>query len=542
MDKKDLTRVLKEIGIALELTEDNAFKSRAYHNAARSIDSSAYTLQELVDGKASELKGLGESLVQRIHEFHLDGRIELHQELLAKIPAGLWDILQISGLGSKRVRALYELLGITGLAELEYACNENRLLELKGFGSKTQDNVIAGIAEVKARRGQALYPEALSAALPLLHGLRNLPMVGRCELAGGLRRQCPVVDEVRLVISTNSPEQMAQIQVAITQDIAWEIAQSDKLVGKLPSGLSIVLVFCRAEEFAWTWLEQTGSDEHVRQLVERLSDPMRQLQDEAAIYTASGLKWIHPALREGMDEISWAAECKLPELVSIDNLQGTLHTHTTWSDGAGTIAEMAAAAQVLGWNYLGFGDHSQTAVYAGGLTPDRVREQWRAIDDHSRQAPEIRLLKGIESDILPDGSLDYDDELLAGFDYVVASVHSSLRQSQEQMMQRLFVALRHPRTTILGHPTGRLLLGRGESAVDMPSLIAEAANLGKVLELNANPHRLDLDWKWCREAKRQGVKIAINPDAHRVSGLLDIQYGILIAQKAGLSRHDLLHY
>ncbi len=541
MDKKDLSRVLKEIGIALELTEENPFKARAYLSAARSIDSSAYTLQELVDGKANELKGLGDSLMQRVHEFHRDGRIEMHQELLAQIPNGLWDILQISGLGSKRVRALYELLGITGLAELEYACNENRLIELKGFGPKMQENVIKGIAEVKARRGQALFPEALQAALPVLQELRNLPMVSRCELAGGLRRQCPVVDEVRLVLSTETPEQIEQVQAAITHDIAWEIAQSDMLQGKLASGLSIVLVFCRSEDFAWTWLVQTGSDEHVQQLLEHLSDSARELQDEAAIYEAAGLAWIHPALREGMDEITWAVAGNLPELVTIDDIQGTLHTHTTWSDGAGTIAEMAAAAKELGWSYLGFGDHSQTAIYAGGLTPDRVREQWHAIEGH-KQVSGIRLLKGIESDILPDGRLDYDDELLAGFDYVVASVHSSLRQSQEQMMQRLLAALRHPSTTILGHPTGRLLLGRGESAVDMPALIAEAAKLGKALELNANPHRLDLDWKWCREAKRQCVKIAINPDAHRVSGLQDIHYGILIAQKAGLSKHDLLHF
>lgn len=545
MDKKDLARVLREIGTAIELTEDNPFKARAYLSAARAIGESPYSLEELVTGgKAAEIKGLGSGLQERLREFHSSGQIAMHQELLAKVPVGLWEILGIPGLGTKRVKTLHELLGVGSLSELEYACHENRLLDLKGFGPKMQANVLKGLAEVKARRGQALYPEAMAYAREVTELLRAWPGVERVEITSCLRRACQVVDQVQLIVAT---QDVTALLGALQERLASAIESvgHDQLQGRLPNGLKLTVSFCQPEHLAYRLFQTTGSAEHLAQLAEGISGKEEELQglaSEEAIYAALGLPFIPPCLREGFDEIELARQGLLPALVELTDVEGVLHTHTTYSDGADSLVAMSQAAAELGWRYLGIADHSQAAFYAGGLKPEQVRQQWQEIDKLNSQNGQVKLLKGIEVDILADGSLDYDDELLAGFDYVIASVHSHLRQSQEQMMNRLLSALKNPHVTMLGHPTGRLLLGRGESAVDMPTLINVAAEYGKSIEVNANPYRLDLDWRWCRLAKAKGVKLAINPDAHRVSGLQDIHYGLAAARKAGLSKGDILHY
>lgn len=545
MDKKDLAKLLREIGIALELTDSSPFRARTYLGAARELEHSPYTLEQLVaEQRASELKGWGSSLTERLQEYWQTGALGLHQELRSKVPDGLWEVLDIPGLGSKRVRALYEMLGITSLGELEYACNENRLLELKGFGPKMQENVLTGLAAVKSRRGQLLLSDALALVGPLASALRDHPQVLRVEPAGELRRVCPVVSQLQLIVACRSPQHLLAELPALAPQIAWEIADSDRAVGQTAGGVSYAVSCCPPEEFAWHWWQATGNDAHLQQAAEGVAldwAELRRLPDEQSIYARLGLPFIAAGLREGEQEVAWARSGQLPPPLQLADLTGALHNHSIWSDGAAALSELRAAAAERGWRYLGVADHSQSAVYAGGLTPERVRQQWAEIDQLNATAG-VRLLKGIEADIQVDGRLDYDDELLAGFDYVVASVHSQLRLPGEQMTERLLRAVRHPATSVLGHPTNRLLLGRGESQVDLPAVIAEAARLGKALELNANPHRLDLDWRWCRAAKLAGVKIAINPDAHRVSGLDDLQYGVWIANKAGLTREDLLQY
>lgn len=553
MDKKGLARALKQVATAIELTDPNPFRARAYQNAARAIETSPYSLEELVlEDKARALKGIGPAMLERIQEYYTRGQLISQQGLLEGVPMGLWELLTVPGLGAKRVRTLYETLEVSSLSELEYACHENRLLELPGFGPKLQANVLAGLHEVRARAGQVLLPEANQLANYWLEQVRQWPGVVRAEITGDVRRSAPLTNCVALLLAVNEPP--GEVLAALTNlsaELEWADGEGElshhreglaELTTDLPSGPDLKIFLCQASQFAYHWLLTTGSDAHLAALRSRGftdSEELMNAPSEAAIYERLGLAVIPPILREDGEEVVWAATGQLPMLVQASDLKGVLHIHTTYSDGAHSLAEMAVAAAERGYAYLGIADHSQTASYAGGLTPAQVRQQWQEIDSLNQAHVGARLLKGIESDILPNGNLDYDDELLAGFNFVIASIHSSLRQPAEQMMGRLLAAIAHPAVTMLGHPTNRLLLGRPESAVDMPLLLAEAARHGKAMELNANPHRLDLDWKWCRVAKRLGVKIAINPDAHRISGLEDIHYGLLMAQKAGLTREDI---
>ena len=551
MDKKGLARALKQVATAIELTDPNPFRARAYQNAARAIETSPYSLEELVlENKARGLKGIGPAMLERIEEYYKHGQLLSQQELLESVPVGLWELLTIPGLGTKRVRTLRDTLEVTSISELEYACHENRLLELPGFGPKMQANVLSGIHEVRARAGQVLLPEAVQLANHWLGQVRGWPGVVRAEITGDVRRCAPVTNCVALLLAVDGSPQdvLAALRNLSSQLEGTESGLVEEQNGlaiftaDLPSGPDLKIYLCPIQHFAYYWLLTTGSEAHLVALRSRGFDDRRELRQapsEEVIYEQLGLEFVPPVLREDGEEVAWAATGQLPVLVQASDIPGVLHIHTTYSDGAHSLPEMAVAAAERGYSYLGIADHSQTASYAGGLTPERVQQQWREIETLNRAQVGARLLKGIESDILPSGALDYDEGLLDGFDFVIASVHSSLRQPGEQMMQRLLTAIAHPAVTILGHPTNRLLLGRAESAVDMPLLLQEATRHGKAMELNANPHRLDLDWTWCRVAKRLGVKIAINPDAHRINGLEDIHYGLLMAQKAGLTRDDI---
>lgn len=553
IDKKGLARALKQVATAIELTDPNPFRARAYQNAARAIETSTYSLEELVlENKAKGLKGIGPAMLERIQEYHAYGELQSQRELMASVPVGLWDLLTIPGLGSKRVRTLHQALEVSSLSELEYACHENRLLELPGFGPKLQASVLTGLHQVRARAGQVLLPEAQQLANYWLEQARQWSGVAKAEVTGDVRRSTPVTNCIALLLAVSeSPIQVVSVLKSLSGEVEWTDAADEftqqyeglaALITDLPNGPQLKIFLCQTEQFAYHLLVTTGSDAHLAALRARGLDSKPELlvtPSEEAIYERLGLPFIPPILREDGEEVRWAATGQVPQLVQLSDLAGVLHIHTTYSDGAHSLPEMALAAAKRGYAYLGIADHSQTASYAGGLTPEKVQQQWSEIDTLNQAQVGARLLKGIESDILPSGALDYADELLAGFDFVIASVHSSLRQSAELMMPRLLAAIAHPAVTMLGHPTNRLLLGRAESAVDMQQLLAAAARHGKAMELNANPHRLDLDWSWCRVAKQMGVKIAINPDAHRISGFEDIHYGLLMAQKAGLTREDI---
>jgi DNA polymerase (family 10) len=558
---RDVARVLSEIATLMELNGEDAFRSRAFASASRALEGTDADLYALAQAdRLTSLRGVGQGIASVIRELVLTGRSTPLEELRAATPIGLFDLMRVPGLGTKRIRSLYSELGVESLDDLEREGRAGRIAELSGFGAKTEQKILEGIAFARASRKRRRYPEALEAAVRLLEWLRSRPGVAAAEIVGALRRRMEVVDRVDLLAATDDAEGVREALLALNgvREEGWE---ADVLLACLTDGLGVRLRCIAPERFVAAVVGDTGSDAHLADLARRArergmkleSDAVRgpdgvplHLPDEEALYSALGLQYLPPELREGVGEVERAAAGRVPRLVERDDLRGTFHCHTTWSDGKATVAEMAEAARALGWSYLGLADHSRSAAYAGGLTVPRLRQQQAEIDRwnaaHGGAGERgFRVFKGTESDILPDGGLDYPDEVLASFDYVVGSVHSSFGMSEEEMTARVIRAVRHPALTMLGHPTGRLLLTREGYAIDVRAVIDAAAEEGVVVEINANPHRLDLDWRHVGYAAERGVLIAINPDAHSTSGLEHVAFGVNMARKAGLEARQILN-
>ena len=553
---KDVIRILEEIGVLLELKGESPFKSIAYANAARRLESLDEDLDALVSrGGLTSIKGIGEALSRKITELVTTGRLEYYEKLKASVPPGHLEMLRIPGLGPKKIRALHEKLSIETLGELEYACMENRLVELPGFGARTQEKILAGIEHLKRYRERRLCSEALAAAEPLLAKLQGHPGVVEASMAGSLRRGNETVKDIDLVAAANDPEALSS-WFASQPDVESVIARgATKVSVFLKAGINADLRIVSPREYPFALHHFTGSKEHnvamrgrAKQLGIKMNeyglfrdDALLTCRSEQEVFAALGLAWVPPELRENTGELEAAETGVMPSLVEMKDIRGIFHIHTTASDGASTLEALVAAAKRMGLEYIGITDHSESAFYAGGLTPEDVRKQHRAIDALNRRDPAFRIFKGIEADILPDGRLDYDEATLGSFDFVIAAVHSHFGMSGEEMTRRILRALENRRTTILAHPTGRLLLAREPYALDLERVIDAAAALGKVIELNANPHRLDLDWRYCKYAKRQGARIAVNPDAHHVEGLADMRYGLSIARKGWLEAPDIIN-
>lgn len=555
VDKIKIGKLLEEVALLLELHGKNQFRVRAYRNAARIVQRLQVDLAQLsADGELETLPGIGKGLAENIREVLDTGTLSLLEELRAGFPDGFLDLLKIQGLGPRKVRQLQEQLGISNIGELEYACQENRLLGLAGFGAKTQENVLAGIARFRQYQGHFLLPEVRIVAD---HMLRLLQGAGGSQvaIAGDLRRCLETIDSLDLVAvaADAAPLQEALCDSPeISRELDGEPGSSRFL---LSNGLQIRLWCVPAEDFAFTLWQRTGSSEHLTQMRERASEVSLELRDaglyrrdeklscasEEELYEHFGLPDIPPELREGRGEVALAAAGKLPHLIQPTDIKGIFHVHSTASDGTASLEELLAAARERGWKYLGICDHSKSAFYANGLDEKRVREQWKQIDALNASQGEVRLFKGIESDILADGSLDYADEILAEFDFVIASIHSSFRLSKEEQTQRLLTALDNPYVSILGHVSGRLLLARDPYPLDMEAVLEKVAQRGVVLELNANPHRLDIDWRWLRRVEELGIRIAINPDAHSIQGLDDVRFGIDCARKGGLTKDSVVN-
>jgi len=548
MDKKEIARMLETIADMMEIRGENSFKCNAHRNAARVLDGLEEPLDQLIAaGRLTELKGIGESLARKIIEMHQTGRSTVYEHLCAEIPESVLEMLSITGFGPKKTKAVWEKLGIKTIGELEYACLENRLVELPGFGEKTQEKLLKAIAFHKKQAGRFLCNVAWETGMGFLEHLRKHKKTFLAEVAGSLRRRKEIVGDIDLLAASDSPDAVMDHFLkspGIEEVLAHGPTKSSL---RMESGIQVDLRIVAREEFPFALNYFTGSKDHNTALRGRAkkmglklneyglfpgdSERSEKCSDEAAIYKRLGLAYIEPELRENMGEIEAAEKGALPRLVAEDDMKGLIHVHSTWSDGKLTIEQMARAAKKRGYEYVAICDHSRSAAYARGLTPDRVAEQHKEIDALNKAGLGIRILKGTEVDILGDGSLDFDDKVLKKFDLVVASIHSRFNLSRDEQTKRLLAALAHPAVHMIGHPTGRLLLSREGYDVDLDALIEAAAKHRKIIELNAHPYRLDLDWRYCIRAARKGVLISINPDAHSEGEIDYVRYGVGIARK-----------
>lgn len=548
LDNKSITRKLKLIIQLMELHEENPFKVRSYQSAIYTIDQGGVSLDGLTKDQLQDIKGIGKSMAEVIIALDETGTAPLLDELLAKTPEGLLEVLQIKGLGPKKVKVLWKELNITSTHELMEACQSGQVAKLKGFGEKTQQSIIAAMEYQEANRAKWLYADLEPMVEALQQDLEQKFGVGKVAISGDYARKIEVLEQIELVVETpdgkadfnavNSVPSLTQ-QLKISSPFKWRGEVKDL-------GLRVNIHFCRPTEFVRDNLLRTGSRNHL--LAPVLDHPSlasffrsKPFESELQAYQAAGLSYIAPELREGQFEIALAKEGKLPVLLEMDDLRGSLHNHSTYSDGKHTLRDMATYCQSLGYEYLGIADHSRSAFYAGGLDIEKVAEQQKEIKLLNEELAPFRIFSGIESDILVDGSLDYPDDVLASFDFVVASIHSALSMTRQRATARLIKAIENPYTTILGHPTGRLLLRREGYPIDHQAIIDACAANEVVIEINANPWRLDLDWRWIHYALEKGVRLSINPDAHEKEAYADMRYGVMVARKGGLTREMTLN-
>jgi DNA polymerase (family X) len=557
MDKHAAARLLDTIASYQELKGENPFKVRAFSNAARTVDGFAGDLEQaLASGELAATKGIGPATLEVVREFVSTGRSSLLEQLRLEIPDGLVEMLRISGLGVTKIRTLHEQLKISTIAELELAARNGRLAGLPKFGEKTAEKILRGIEFLRRTDAFRLSHHAARTAARLREAIAALPGVARVEIAGSVRRRMEISRDVDLAVSCREPARSLEAGLkgaAPVRDV--RLAGEHALALTLDDGTSADVYCAPPGNFGHCLVRATGSAAHLQQLAARATSQGLDFgadglardgipvacPDEAALYAALGLAWIPPELREGGEEIARAAAGTLPRLIERADLVGLLHCHSVYSDGTNTLTELAEACRAAGYGYLGLTDHSMAAAYAGGLREEAVTRQHAEIDELNRGWTDFRILKGIEADILADGALDYGPAVLDRFDFVIGSVHSRMEQDRATMTQRVLHAMDDPHLTIVGHPTGRLLLGRDPFPLDVAALIGRAAERGVAIEINGDPQRLDLDWRWCARARDAGVTISIGSDAHSLAGLDNIGFGVGIARKGWLEARDVLN-
>jgi DNA polymerase (family 10) len=565
MTKDDVADALDEIGTLLELKGENSFRTNAYHNAARLVQQLPGDLKELIaKGELGKVRGIGEALTEKITTLVTTGALPYLEDLRASVPAGLVTMLRLPGIGPKKVKALHDNLQIDTIEKLKAACEAGEVAKLKGFGAKTQTRILEGIAHFEKVGHRVRIDLALPLGDALLAQIQAFPGVIRGELCGSLRRRKETVADLDILVSSADAQPIMDAFVKLPQVI--------QVLGQGPTKSSVLatlhvhgekvtmqadLRVVTDEQFPFALHYFTGSKDHNIRMRQRAIDRGLTLNEyalsnesksstvpcatEADIFAALDLPYIEPELREDNGEIE-AGELKaLPALVADGDIRGVFHNHTTYSDGSASLEEMALAAKALGFEYFGVGDHSQSLTIARGMPVNIVRKQWAEIDRVNAKLSGVRILKGIEVDILEDGSLDYDDDLLAGFDYVVVSVHSLFNMPEEDMTRRVCKALAHPATTMLGHATGRLLLRREGYKINLDEVLKVAAKHGKMIEINAQPSRLDLDWRYVKRAKALGIPIAINPDAHSPGELALYTFGVQVARRGWLTKDDVFN-
>jgi DNA polymerase (family 10) len=541
MENKAIARTLRLLSQLMELHEVNSFKVKSIANASFKVDKLPFVIKGKTLAELEKIEGIGKSTASKIVELLETGTMTELEEMLAVTPLGVVEMMSIKGIGPKKVAVIWRELAIDNVGELFYACNENRLIEAKGFGLKTQEEIRKAIEFKILSNGKYLFARAEPIAHQLVKQLQTLIPGSIISLCGDLRRKCEVISELCLVVSTLFDEDPSD--VIISSGLLMEAVKTGKtLSGELENGLRVLIHFAEKANFFKEVFIRTGSDQHVQLMLNRISDDSWVPDTEAAVYQKAGLQYIEPELRDSVDMVEKAASNLLPQLINYNDLRGALHNHSTWSDGVHSLEEMAIYCRDhLKLEYLGICDHSKSAFYAKGLSIERVLQQQEEIDHLNKKVTGFTIFKGIECDILNDGALDYPDEILQRFDFIVASVHSNLKMNEEKATTRLVKAIENPYTTMLGHPTGRLLLSRNGYPIDYKKVIDACAANSVVIEINANPFRLDMDWRWHQYALEKGVWLSINPDAHRNEGFLDMHYGIYVARKGGLFKERCLN-
>ncbi|QKZ13322.1 helix-hairpin-helix domain-containing protein [Spirosoma sp. KUDC1026] len=547
MTNSEIVDLLEQTARLMELHDQDAFRTRAFQTAAFNLDKSTENLGQLPANELVKLPGVGKAVAGKIREMIETGHLSDLDDLLSITPSGVLDMFRIKGLGVKKVRTLWRELGIDNLSDLKRAGENGEIAKIKGFGANTQEKILAALEFLQEQQGKVRMDKAAMLA-NLLHD-ELTKHFDRVEISGQVRRKAQEVDTVQLLVQTSDPVSAGLLLNGLPNLTQNKLNSSPFVWRGQVEGFDVVveLLFYPAEQMDRQLFIHTATDAHLKQVGiggASLLEAAYNSPDtaEAAIYQRAGLPYIVPEMREDDYAFRWASRHQADELVTWEDLRGTLHNHSTWSDGKQSVAAMAAYCRELGLTYFGIADHSKTASYANGLDVDRVRQQQQEIDQLNAGFGAVgtdnafRIFKGIESDILGDGSLDYDDETLATFDYVVASVHQTLTMSQEKATTRLLRAIENPYTTILGHPTGRLLLAREGYPIDHRAIIEACAEHKVVIEINASPYRLDIDWRWIDYAMQQGVMLSINPDAHDLAGLLDMHYGVAIGRKGGLTK------
>lgn len=544
MNNTEFIKVLNKIAFLLEIKGENPFKIKAYTTAADFMAENNIDIANAVQsGEIYHIPGFGKAIQEKAIEFVQTGKLTYLENLAMEVPESLYDLKRIKGLGAKKIKQLWLELGIVDIDTLEDACVHNKLPELKGFTAKSQEEIFNSLSHQKAGRNKLLQDRNTKSADELIALLKAEVGINNAEFSGEMRRFTEVISEINIQIESDS------IDILNSEVVKSKIQEIES------TGVRLKIETTSADDYLWHLHNNTGNEDYIKAFNSILLDKGYRIENdtlmldsqrvnihsEEELYSMIGLQFVPPELRDSADALIKAQNNQIPKLIENHDMKGMLHIHTDWSDGQNSIREMALQSKALGFEYVAICDHSAYAAYANGLEYDRVRQQFLEIDKLNDEDLGIKILKAIESDILPDGSLDYTPEILSEFDLVVASIHSGFRMNKADMTKRLIKAATNPYTTVIGHPTGRLLLTRAGYEIDVDEFITACAEYGKVIEINANPYRLDFSWQNALKAKDKGVKLAINPDSHKKETLSDVFIGVKSARKAWLSADDVIN-
>ncbi len=529
MDNYEIAEQFSLLSKLMDIHGENAFKSKSYSSAAFTLEKLPQQITDLPQEKIFQVRGIGESVGKKIIEIMETGQLKALQEYIIKTPEGVLEMMNIKGLGPKKINLIWKEMGIDNIDELARACTENRIAEKKGFGEKTQQNILASIKFQQDNSGKYLYVKLEPFAEAFHLKLKEKFPQHKFEITGTYRRQMEIIENLEWV--TTVPSDLLK-NYLITESIQLVTDRDGLLIVSVDGRLLLEFHIAKEEDFYTRLFETSSSPAFLEGWTNTISSPL----SEEAIFQSASLPWIPPYLRESKEILTKVSSIDLENIVQTSDIKGLIHSHSNWSDGAYTIEEMAKELIRLGFEYLVISDHSKAAYYANGLTEQRIREQHRYIDELNQKLAPFKIFKSIECDILNDGSLDYENKILEGFDLVITSVHSNLDMDEEKAMKRLLGAITNPYTTILGHMTGRLLLRRKGYPVDHKTIIDACADHHVVIEINASPSRLDMDWRWIDYAMEKNILLSINPDAHTTEEFHNIKYGVQVAQKGALPK------